>query len=423
MSYTHFWLVAPLLIASMCTSDDAISPLVDECCTFNGCGGVCSGDPFCNTDQSKCEANCQGKWCTVPTGHLGCCTWNRCDNCVTSNQWCDANQATCEGDCNGKWCPHIIDTPSQPPTIPSSPSQPPTIPSSPSQPPTIPSSPSQPPTIPSSPSQPPTNPSSPSQPPTNPSSPSQPPTNPSSPSQPPTNPSSPSQPPTNQGLGPNPVILHDAKDYAILAKAGVTNVPESAITGDIGVSPISRSSITGFNLVADISGGFATSSQVTGKLYAADDISPTSYKLSTAVLHMQAAHVDANGRPADFIEYQSGALGGSTLVPGVYKFATSVGISGTDCTISGTHDDRWIFQIAGNLNIASAKNVILAGGAKAENIVWVVAGAVTVGVRAHFEGIILGATSAHFLTQSSINGRVLVQTAVTLQKTTIVAPA
>jgi hypothetical protein len=224
-----------------------------------------------------------------------------------------------------------------------------------------------------------------------------------------------------QPMPPDPVDLRTAGNYAILAKAGVTNVPTSVITGDIGVSPIAQTAITGFSLVADASGQFATSSQVIGKIYAANDISPTPSGLTVAVSDMQTAYVDAVGRSQDFTDHLTGDLSGATLASGVYKFGSSVVVSG-DCTISGTDNDQWIFQIDGDLDIADGKKVVLAGGALASNIVWVVAGVVRVGAGAHLEGIVLGATAAHFRTKSSMNGRVLVQTEATLQKTTISIP-
>jgi hypothetical protein len=72
--------------------------------------------------------------------------------------------------------------------------------------------------------------------------------------------------------------------------------------------------------------------------------------------------------------------------------------------------------------MSNAKSITLAGGALARNVVWVVSGAVTVGTTSHFEGILLGNTGITFQTGSSINGRLLAQTAVALQKTTVVAP-
>jgi hypothetical protein len=222
--------------------------------------------------------------------------------------------------------------------------------------------------------------------------------------------------------GPGVVDLGTAGDFAILAKSGVSTVPPSVITGDIGVSPIAQSAMTGFSLIANSAGTYATSAQVTGKLYAASDIAPTPVKMTAAVGDMEIAYTNAAGRVnPDHVEYMTGALGGATLSPGLYKFGTSVGFS-TDCTLSGSSEDTWIFQIAGDISIAANKQIILAGGALARNIVWVVTGKTTHGAGSHFEGIILGATSAEFITGSSINGRVLVQTMVTLQQTTVTSP-
>jgi hypothetical protein len=72
--------------------------------------------------------------------------------------------------------------------------------------------------------------------------------------------------------------------------------------------------------------------------------------------------------------------------------------------------------------MASAKNVVLAGGAHAKNIVWAVASSVTLGTTSHFEGVILGKTSITLQTGMSMNGRALSQTFVACQKATVVAP-
>jgi hypothetical protein len=221
-----------------------------------------------------------------------------------------------------------------------------------------------------------------------------------------------------------PVLLGTSENFSILSKSGISTVPNSAITGNIGVSPIALTAMTGFSYTVDQSGTFATSTQVVGggKMYSASSISPTPSNLITAVSDMETAYVDASNRPnPDFSEYNTGSLGGLTLGRGLYKFTSNVDINGENCVIQGTGelDDIWIFQIAGNLVLADNVHVILSGGAKAKNIIWVVAGFVEVGAGAHFEGIILCATAAHFKTGSTMNGRVLVQTAVTLQSTTI----
>lgn len=81
------------------------------------------------------------------------------------------------------------------------------------------------------------------------------------------------------------------------------------------------------------------------------------------------------------------------------------------------------FQIAGTLDEASSKRVILAGGARAKNVFWQSAGAVTLGTHSHLEGTILAKTMIAMRTKASITGRLLAQTAVTLQMNTVTQPA
>ncbi len=72
--------------------------------------------------------------------------------------------------------------------------------------------------------------------------------------------------------------------------------------------------------------------------------------------------------------------------------------------------------------MAAAKKVILSGGALPQNIFWQVSGAVTMGASTHFEGIILGKTGITLGSLASINGRLLAQTAVVLDATTVTVP-
>ncbi|MEX2640880.1 MAG: ice-binding family protein, partial [Balneolales bacterium] len=154
-----------------------------------------------------------------------------------------------------------------------------------------------------------------------------------------------------------------AGDYVILAKTAVTNVPTSAITGDMGLSPEATSSYSGFDQTDAT--GYAESAQVTGKMYAADMADPTPINLTTAVENMLTAYDDAAGRPTpDFIELNSGDIGGLTLSPALYNWSSTVTIPG-DVVLNGGADDVWIFQIAGDLTMSSAVNVTLTGGAKA----------------------------------------------------------
>lgn len=216
------------------------------------------------------------------------------------------------------------------------------------------------------------------------------------------------------------VGLGTAGNYVILAKTAINNVPTSAITGDLGLSPAATSFITGLSLT-DFT-GYATSAQVTGKVYAADMVSPTSTNLTTAVENMITAYNDAAGRPSpDFLELGTGNIGGTTLTSGLYKWTSAVTIP-SDITISGSADDVWIFQISGDLSMSAGTKVILQGGAKASNIFWQVAGQASFGTTSHFEGIILSMTGVTFQTGATFKGRALAQTAVILDGNTVVQP-
>ena len=224
------------------------------------------------------------------------------------------------------------------------------------------------------------------------------------------------------GRGPAPVNLGAAGNYVILAKSGVSTVPASAITGDIGLSPAAESFVTGFSLTADGTNQFSTSPQVTGRVYAADKTAPTPSNLTTAVANMQTAYTDAAGRAADYTELGAGNIGGRNLGPATYKWGTGVLIP-TNVTLTGGPNDVWIFQIASDITVASGVKIILAGGALPKNIFWQSGGVVSLGTTAHFEGVVLSATSITLATGASANGRLLAQTAVDLDANALTQPA
>ena len=212
------------------------------------------------------------------------------------------------------------------------------------------------------------------------------------------------------------IPLGVAGNFVILSKSGITNVYKSAVTGDIGSSPITGAAI------------LVSCAEVTGNIYSVDAAGPlpcgliNATRLTTAIGDMQTAYTDAAGRSnPDFLNLGAGDIGGKTLTPGLYKWTTSLLIP-TDITLTGGPDAVFIMQVAGTLDMSSAVRITLAGGAQAKNIYWQVAGAVTLGTTSHFEGIILGATGINMQTGASINGRMLAQTAVTLQMNAVTQP-
>jgi hypothetical protein len=217
--------------------------------------------------------------------------------------------------------------------------------------------------------------------------------------------------------GPMPVYLGEAGTFAILSQSGITDVYRSAIVGDVGTSPITGAAL------------LLTCNEVSGNIYTVDAAGPLPCRwtdatfLTAAVGDMGFAYDDAAGRISpDFTELGAGEIGGLTLAPGLYKWSSPLLIS-TDVTLSGGPDDVWIFQVAQTMNLANATRVTLAGGAQAKNIFWQVAGATTLGTNAHFEGIVLGKTMIAVNTGTSVTGRLLAQTAVTLQMNAITEPA
>lgn len=219
------------------------------------------------------------------------------------------------------------------------------------------------------------------------------------------------------------VDLKTAGDFVILSKTGITTVPNSTITGNIGSSPVTAAAMDTI-----------TCPQISGIIYGADaaytgngvkpcfkGTGPDNTLVANAILDMGTAYTDVAGRTLpDFTELYAGDISGQTLTPGLYKWGTSVLIT-TDVTLSGSATDIWIFQIAGNLTQAAATSVTLTGGAVAKNVFWQVGGGAgaAIGSAAHFEGTILAAKKITVGNTTTVVGRLLAETAVTLDQNTI----
>lgn len=229
-----------------------------------------------------------------------------------------------------------------------------------------------------------------------------------------------------------PVNLGTAGDYVIFADTGIANATTClapCVTGDMGVGPgVTDTAITGFGLILPPAGASSTSAQVSGNIYAFNYAVPTPAKVTTASADMGLAYNDAAGRTAAVgpnLNLGGGTLTTQTLAPGVYTWGTGVTLGPAQIlTLSGSSTDVWIFQIAGTLTTAATSSVNLTGGALPKNVFWQVAGAVNIGAApAHFEGVVLGQTAITFGSLATANSRLLAQTAVNLDQTTVTQPA
>jgi hypothetical protein len=227
-------------------------------------------------------------------------------------------------------------------------------------------------------------------------------------------------------LCPTIVDLGLSGNFAIFAESGISTTGVTLITGDIGVNPVTATSITGFGLILPAGGAFSTSSLVVGKVYAPDYAAPSPANMVTTSGDMHTAYTTANGLvvPAPTNEFMSGNLNGQTLTAGIYKWSSGVSIT-NGIVLDGGGDDcaTFIFQIAQDLTVANSAVITLQNGAQAKNIFWVVAGSGAVlGTNVDFSGNILCKTLISVNTGGKVTGRLLAQTAVTLNAVTVVKP-
>jgi hypothetical protein len=165
------------------------------------------------------------------------------------------------------------------------------------------------------------------------------------------------------------------------------------------------------------------SSLVSGNVYAANYSAPTPANISTAVSDMETAFTTANNKTLSVItELGGGDITGMTLAPGLYKWGTGLLISASGVTLSGSANDTWVFQIAGIMTVANGAIINLTGGAQAKNIYWTTASDAIIGSTVNFKGNILSMTLIDVNTGSTVTGRLLGQSAVTLNAATVILP-
>ena len=187
------------------------------------------------------------------------------------------------------------------------------------------------------------------------------------------------------------------QNFAVHAGQTVTfaGVITTINSGDLGVSP--GTSITGSYQFED--GGALVQDSVR---FAADVV---------------AAHAAAiavrNDENSIGIE-----IGGMTFTPGTYRSGSAINFAlDTVVTLDGQNDPNsvFLFQAVTTLVTAADTSFVLKNGAKAENVLWALGTAATLGANSVLEGSILAGTAITFGTKSELRGCALAQSFVTFQ--------
>ena len=201
------------------------------------------------------------------------------------------------------------------------------------------------------------------------------------------------------------INLGQAVGFSVLAHDGITvaGAPNSTnIIGDIGSYPtIVITGLANVNLTGVNHAGDATTQQAKQDLLNAYN--------SAVALTASAT-------------YTTFALGGQTLVPGVYKATTSLDLTGTlHLDANGDPTAVWVFQAGSTLTTATNSTVVLENGAQACNIFWQIGSSATLGTYTNFAGTIMTSASITLTTGVMLNGQALaLNGAVTLDQVSIV---
>jgi len=212
-------------------------------------------------------------------------------------------------------------------------------------------------------------------------------------------------PPTS----PLAIDLGCAAPFGIIAGSTITSTGPSIINGNVALSP--GSALIGFP---------------PGVINGTQEI--TTPAAAAAMQCLTSAFIEGQGRSLNAISLP-GQLGGLTLAPGLYSNSSTSGISGTGANgiltldAQGDANAVWIFQIGSTLTTDPATSIVLAGGAKASNIFWIVGTSATLGTTSVFYGSILADQAITLRTGAVLNGRALARiAAVTLDASTITTP-
>ena len=191
----------------------------------------------------------------------------------------------------------------------------------------------------------------------------------------------------NGSIIPTSALL-TAANFAALAGAAVSNTGSSTITGDVGA-------------VSAITPGAWT---VTGTVHTVDDAATVQ-----ALVDATSAYGTLSVLPSTVL---TGDLGGKTLTPGVYSYASSAALTGTlTLDFTGLSNQKIVIITGSTLTTASSSVVDVINSNSTNEIYWVIGSSATLGTTTSFAGNIIAQVSATLTTGATVaNGSVIALT-------------
>jgi len=188
-----------------------------------------------------------------------------------------------------------------------------------------------------------------------------------------------------------PSLLGTSQDFAVLGSATVTNTGPTTIYGSLGVDP--GSAIT----------GFPPGTVTGGSIYGPGGVS----NLAQAAA-LTAYNTLAGQSVTQTLTGQD--LGGLTLSPGVYFFASSAQLTGTlTLDFASDPDGDFVFQVGTALTTASSSAVNILNGSSQSGVYWLMGvkggsgtGSATLGFDTTFAGNIIALDSVTLITSADI---------------------
>jgi len=185
------------------------------------------------------------------------------------------------------------------------------------------------------------------------------------------------------------IDLGAAGTYGLMSHAAAVTIQANGVViGNVALDP--ANACDGCTVGTSVFGVISNGDVPAHDAYlAAKSAYDTHYALATGACALPSPSDISAAQGACGLGYSPGTPG-PVYGPGLYRTADPIGFTGT-ITLDANDDPNavFIFQTDSALTTATSSVVVLAGGAKANNVFWIVGSAATLGVSSTFKGTVL----------------------------------